>query len=146
MAAAHERFGSLPWADLVQPAIDLAQNGFEIDPWTAGSFGKYGEKFAALDERFREQVEFKLYFEGESGDRLKIPDLAGTLRRIAEQGPDEFYTGRTAELIVEEMRARGRVDHGRGSRGLSARVARARRERLSRVSGSCRCRLRRRAD
>ena len=107
MAAAHERFGSLPWAELLQPAIDLAQNGFEIDPWTAGSFDKYEDKFAALDERLREQIEFKLYYEGESGDRLKIPDLAGTLRRIAVEGPDEFYSGRTAELIVEEMKRGG---------------------------------------
>ena len=107
MAAAHARYGSLPWADLIQPAIDLAENGFEIDPWTAGSFTKYGEKFAVLDERFREQIEFRLYFSGGSGDRLKIPDLAATLRRIAEEGPDEFYTGRTAQMIVEEMERGG---------------------------------------
>jgi len=107
MAAAHERFGSLPWAELIQPAIDLARNGFEIDPWTAGSFVKYASQFAEVDERFREQVEFELYYNGASGDRLKIPDLAATLRRIAENGPDEFYTGRTAELLVEEMRRGG---------------------------------------
>jgi gamma-glutamyltranspeptidase/glutathione hydrolase len=107
MAAAHERFGSLPWRDLVEPAIALAENGFRIDPWTADSFKKYGDKFDILAERFREQVEFKLYFEGGSGDRLKMPDLASTLRRIAERGPDELYTGRTAELIVEEIERGG---------------------------------------
>jgi len=107
MAAAHERFGSLPWAALVQPAIELAENGFLIDPWTAHSFDKYGRKFAAVDERFQALIEFDDYFEGASGDRLKLPELAETLRRIVSEGPDEFYTGRTAELIVEEMERAG---------------------------------------
>ncbi len=106
MAALHQRYGTLPWADLIQPAIDLAEDGFEIDPWTAGKIVEYGAKFAAVDERFREQIEFQLYFQGGPGDRMTIPDLARTLRRIAEEGPDEFYVGRTADLIVEEM-ARG---------------------------------------
>ena len=103
MAALHERYGTLPWAELIQPAIDLAQDGFEVDPWTAGKIVEYGAKFAAVDERFREQIEFQLYFRAGTEDRMSIPDLANTLRRIAERGPDEFYTGRTADLIVEEM-------------------------------------------
>ena len=107
MAAAHERFGSLPWAELLQPAIDLAENGFEVDTWTAGTFVKYGDEFELLDDRFRDQVEFKLYYRGAPGDRLTLPDLAATLRRIAEHGPDEFYTGRTAELLVAEMERGG---------------------------------------
>ncbi|MDH3916241.1 MAG: gamma-glutamyltransferase, partial [Chromatiales bacterium] len=107
MAAVHKQYGSLPWAELIQPAIDLAENGFEIDPWTAGKILEYGDKFALISERFREQVEFKLYFNGGAGDRMKIPDLAGTLRRIAEQGPEEFYTGETAEMIVAEMQRGG---------------------------------------
>ena len=106
MAALHERYGSLPWAELVQPAIDLADNGFRIDPWTANKIQEYGEKFALVDPRFREHIEFQLYFR-EGADRMTIPDLAETLRRIAEQGADEFYTGRTAELIVEEMQRGG---------------------------------------
>ena len=105
MAALHERYGSMPWAELLQPAIDLAENGFRIDPWTAGKIDEYSDVFALVDQRFREQVEFRLYFE-KGADRMSAPDLAGTLRRIAEQGPDEFYRGRTSELIVEEM-ARG---------------------------------------
>ena len=103
MAALHERYGTLPWAELIQPAIDLAEDGFRVDPWTAGKIAEYGAKFAAVDERFREQIEFQLYFRGGLEDRMSIPDLAKTLRRIAERGPDEFYTGQTADLIVEEM-------------------------------------------
>ena len=106
MAALHERYGSLPWAELVQPAIDLANNGFRIDPWTANKIQEYGKKFALVDPRFREHIEFQLYFR-EGADRMTIPDLAETLRRIAEQGADEFYTGRTSELIVEEMQRGG---------------------------------------
>jgi gamma-glutamyltranspeptidase/glutathione hydrolase len=106
MAALHERYGSLPWAELVQPAIDLADNGFRIDPWTANKIQEYGQKFALVDPRFREHIEFQLYFR-EGADRMTIPDLAETLRRIAEQGADEFYTGRTSELIIEEMQDGG---------------------------------------
>ena len=106
MAALHERYGSLPWPELVQPAIDLAENGFRIDPWTANKIQEYGEKFALVDPRFREHIEFQLYFR-EGVDRMAIPDLAATLRRIAGQGADEFYTGRTSELIVEEMQGGG---------------------------------------
>ena len=87
MAALHDRYGTLPWAELIQPAIDLAENGFELDPWTAGKIAEYDAKFAAVDELFREQIEFRLYFQGGPGDRMTIPDLASTLRRIAEQAP-----------------------------------------------------------
>jgi gamma-glutamyltranspeptidase/glutathione hydrolase len=106
MAALHERYGTLPWAELLQPAIDLAEHGFDIDPWTGAKITEYGDVFAEVDPRFREQVEFSLYFQ-DGSSRMTIPDLANTLRRIATEGADEFYTGRTAELIVNEMERGG---------------------------------------
>ena len=107
MAAAWERYGSLPWADLLEPAIRLAREGFTIDRWTAWSFQEYGGRFARLEEPVAGYIEFGDYYGGEEGSSLKLPDLGATLQRIADEGPDEFYTGRTAQLVVEEMERDG---------------------------------------
>jgi gamma-glutamyltranspeptidase/glutathione hydrolase len=107
MAAAWERYGSLPWADLLAPAVRLARDGFTIDRWTAWTFEEYGGRFDRLEEPAASYVEFGDYYGGNEGSVLKLPDLARTLQRIAEEGPDEFYTGRTADLLVEEMKRDG---------------------------------------
>jgi gamma-glutamyltranspeptidase/glutathione hydrolase len=94
---AHQRFGSLPWRDLVAPAVDLAEAGF-IVPENLG-----GGMLVEL-ERFEGKTNFDDYFgRMQIGESYKQPELALTLRRIAENGIDEFYTGKTAELIVAEM-------------------------------------------
>jgi len=103
MAEAHARYGSLPWNELLEPAIRLARDGFIVDEWTAGSFDEHGATFAALPEPFRAHVEFGDYYDAGAGATLKLPDLAATLQRIADEGADEFYTGKTARLLVEEM-------------------------------------------
>jgi gamma-glutamyltranspeptidase/glutathione hydrolase len=107
MAEAHRRYGSLPWGELLEPAIRLAEEGFVIDRWTGASFEKYAAKFQGIAEPFVTRIEFDEYYEGDAGSRLRLPELAATLRRIATEGPDEFYSGRTAELIVEEMQGDG---------------------------------------
>ncbi|MEM1396377.1 MAG: gamma-glutamyltransferase, partial [Pseudomonadota bacterium] len=100
MQIAHDRYGSLPWARLVEPAIALARDGFEIPPKLARSI----ERKAGF---FGEEVNFSTYYAGAEGELFVQPDLAETLTRIAEQGPDEFYTGKTAELTVEYMKKVG---------------------------------------
>lgn len=92
---AHRRFGSLPWAELLDPAVRLAAEGWILDPWSSRSF--------AAETRHNARD----YFHGAPGDRLVQKELADTLRRIALQGPDGFYRGETARLIVEEMRRSG---------------------------------------
>ncbi len=94
MWLAHARFGSLPWARLLAPAIRIAERGWRIDERTAATFA---------DQR---RDGFRDYFHGTAGDLLVQPELAATLRRIAARGPDGFYRGETARLIVAEM-ARG---------------------------------------
>ena len=100
--AIHEKFGSKPWADLVQPAIRLAEDGFVIDEYAATVIKAEAERLA----RFPSSA--ALYVPGGRplavGSRLKNPDLARTLRRIAEKGRDGFYKGETADLITTEMR------------------------------------------
>ncbi|HZW59952.1 MAG TPA: gamma-glutamyltransferase [Woeseiaceae bacterium] len=94
---AHRRFGVLPWRDLVMPAARLADEGFVV----AGSLV---EEMKATREWLDGRTNFTGYFgDLQAGQRFRQPELAATLRRIAESGPEDFYRGRTAELIVAEM-------------------------------------------
>ena len=98
---AHQRYGNLPWKDLLAPAIHLAEKGFVVP--------------AQLEQRMREDQQrlkrvpgFARYFGAmRSGDVFRQPELAATLRRIAAAGRDGFYRGHTATLIVDEMHRGG---------------------------------------
>ena len=97
--------GSKPWKELVQPAITLARDGFEISHGLARSLAGVldnFEKYPASLAQFSKNG--KPY---EQGEILKQPDLAKTLTRIADQGPAGFYEGETAALIEKEMKANG---------------------------------------
>jgi gamma-glutamyltranspeptidase/glutathione hydrolase len=106
LALAHARFGKLPWKDVVMPAVRLAEDGFLIDESLAGSLN-----WAVGGSDAGSELRRVLGKNGEAawraGDRLVQKDLARTLRRIAEQGPDGFYTGPVAGLIVTEMKRGG---------------------------------------
>ncbi len=101
----HKRYGSRPWAELLAPAITLAEEGFVLDAWTAEGFAKAAANFAELPERFRNVVNFAEYFRGAEGETFRQPELAATLRRIASEGPAGFYQGETAQQIVAAMNA-----------------------------------------
>jgi gamma-glutamyltranspeptidase / glutathione hydrolase len=118
LGLAHAQFGKTPWADLVRPAARLAREGFPISADLAGSLNRQLGRtnrerrpastrgaFARLGD-FPESVaafEKPDHKPWQAGDRLVQPDLAATLDRIAANGPDEFYGGRTAELIARYM-------------------------------------------
>jgi gamma-glutamyltranspeptidase / glutathione hydrolase len=98
----HARHGRLDWADLVQPAIDLAEAGFEVSPRLAGAIADANE----LD-RFEETRAY--FFDGdgaplEAGTVLQNPAFAETLRLYAAEGARPFYAGEIAEAIVEAVR------------------------------------------
>jgi gamma-glutamyltranspeptidase/glutathione hydrolase len=95
----------LTWNQLIQPAIDLAGAGFIIDESLATSLKKLLSESADFAELTR--VFGKPGGQWQPGDRLTQPDLAKTLRFIAEQGADAFYTGPIADQVVAEMRAGG---------------------------------------
>jgi gamma-glutamyltranspeptidase/glutathione hydrolase len=102
---AHRAYGTVPWRDLLAPAVELADRGFEIGPHLAASLEllqRYRGRFTAL-RAFMAPDGSPL----RTGDRLVQSDLARTLARIAECGPDDFYRGETADLITHEMRAGG---------------------------------------
>jgi gamma-glutamyltranspeptidase / glutathione hydrolase len=105
MQLAHGRFGKLPWKDLVLPAVALAQEGFILDAHHAKSLNEYLKK--APDFAEFQRVFGKPGGAWQPGDRLLQPDLAKTLRLIAELGPDAFYTGPIADLLVAEMKSGG---------------------------------------
>jgi gamma-glutamyltranspeptidase/glutathione hydrolase len=98
---AHDKYGKLSWAELFEPAIRLAEHGFEVSPRMADSLVK-----AAARGRLDENPDTAVYFfpEGEplqAGHLLKNPEYAATLRQISKEGIDAFYTGDIADAIAE---------------------------------------------
>lgn len=106
-ALAHERYGTADWRALVQPAVDLAANGFIVPDGLARSLA------AILPEFRRYPASVAAYSKNgvpyQTGDTMRLPDLARTLERIRDHGRDGFYRGETARLIVEEMRRGGGI-------------------------------------
>jgi gamma-glutamyltranspeptidase/glutathione hydrolase len=108
MWAAHQRYGSLEWADLLEPAVELAE-GFEVTQrlhnWLNPSLVRELSRFPASAAQFLPRGGQP----PEIGDTLRQLDLAATLRRIRDRGPEGFYRGETADLIVAEMERGGGI-------------------------------------
>ena len=107
LALAHKRFGRLPWKELVLPAVRLAEEGFAVNDALAGSLNRVVARSAAFAELRRVFGKEDGKGRWQAGDRLVQQDLARTLRRIAEDGPDAFYKGAVADLIAAEMKRGG---------------------------------------
>jgi gamma-glutamyltranspeptidase/glutathione hydrolase len=104
-ALAHERYGSAVWADLVGPAVALADGGFAIPDGLARSLRGVlpsMERYPASVAKFS-----KAGVPYEGGEVWRQPDLARTLERVMREGRDGFYRGETARLVAEEMRRNG---------------------------------------
>jgi gamma-glutamyltranspeptidase/glutathione hydrolase len=106
LAMAHKRFGKLPWADVVGPAIALARDGVVLTPDEAFVFGWGKERLStsAAAKATYYKSDGSMY---RAGETLKQPDLAWTLTQIAEKGPDGFYRGPVAERFAADMKANG---------------------------------------
>lgn len=108
---AHERYGRLPRAAVVAPAIELAEAGFRADPHyvqEAGSLAPdfednpdWAGRFPLVWERFMRRGSAQV------GDLIRVPEQAALLRAIAEQGRDGFYTGPVAREIIHAVRKDG---------------------------------------
>lgn len=99
--SAHDDHGKLPWADIFEPAIRLAEEGFEVTPRIANNLPRIGE-YGRLDENPPTAAYF--FPDGKPlqlGHRLKNPEYAATLTRIANEGIDAFYKGELAEAIAK---------------------------------------------
>ena len=101
---AHKKYGRKPWAELVQPAVELAGKGFPVSYSLARSL-----RSAKLLARFPEST--RIFQNGgkyyEAGDKLVQPELARTLTRIAREGSKDFYLGETAKRLAAGMKASG---------------------------------------
>jgi gamma-glutamyltranspeptidase/glutathione hydrolase len=100
---AHQRFGTLPWRELVEPACRLARDGFPATVSLIASINKYKDFLSSNEATKQLFVEPGLTW----GDLFVQPELARTLERIRDKGPEGFYFGETADLIVSEMEANG---------------------------------------
>ena len=100
----HEKFGSLPWDELLEDAIYYAENGFSISPYMADVLYKYNEKMSFYPET---KNIFQVDFPNFNDKKLIQKDLAETLRIISLQGRDGFYKGEIAKKISYEMELNG---------------------------------------
>jgi gamma-glutamyltranspeptidase/glutathione hydrolase len=104
--AMRERFGTKPFSELLAPAIWYAENGFPVSERIAGSWAGSVKMHSAHPNSRKTYL-----IDGEraprAGEIFKNPDLAGTLRLIAENGRDGYYRGKTAEAIVQISREQG---------------------------------------
>ncbi|WP_025600520.1 gamma-glutamyltransferase [Burkholderia sp. WSM2230] len=103
MWQAQQRFGRLKWKQVLAPAIRYATDGFQVDPWLQ-------QRREATAKNFAGKTNFDAYFASlKAGTTYRQPELAQTLARIASDGGREFYEGRTADLIAQQMYGHGLV-------------------------------------
>ena len=99
----HKKLGKKSWAEVVQPAIVLARDGFKVDAGTAQSI----QMRSSLLLQFRDTANIWLpkQIARTQGQEVAIPQLAIALERIRDRGPDGFYKGETAKAIADAMTA-----------------------------------------
>jgi gamma-glutamyltranspeptidase/glutathione hydrolase len=105
LALAHGKYGRLPWAQLVDPAVRLASDGFVVPPALATLLGAFVKSAQATPAAVAAYSKGGVPYD--AGERMRLPDLARTLARIRDQGRDGFYRGETARLLAEDMRRNG---------------------------------------
>lgn len=104
MFAVHEKFGSLSMQKILQPVIELSERGFIITEDQAKRFKKYREQFLEVNN---DSILFTKNWKAK--DVMKRPVLAKTLKRILENGPNEFYKGETGKRLVEFINKKGGI-------------------------------------
>lgn len=103
------KYGKLPFKQLVQPAIDLAEKGYVITADEAGDLNRTRASFIKYNTVTPAFVKATPW---QAGDTLVQKDLANTLKRMRDKGQAGFYEGETARLIVEEMqRGKGIISY-----------------------------------
>ena len=98
---AHRKWGKLPWAELFQPAIRLAEQGFEVRQRLDTAMKAVAPVWADFPE-----IQKYFWIDGKPapmGTILKNPPLAALFRRIAAEGPDAFYLGDNARMIADTV-------------------------------------------
>lgn len=101
------RYGALPWKSVVEPAYRLADEGFPVTPWLHDGVESSQELLASC--RSTREIFLPGGKPPKIGTIFRQPALARTLRRLADIGPDDFYRGETARMIVEGVQKEGGV-------------------------------------
>ena len=101
---AYQKFGSLPFNDLVQPAIDLANKGVVVTKKQAGRIARYKKYFYQVNN-----MKIPLDSVWQVGDTIKYPELANTLTLIRDYGKNGFYKGKTANILVKTLQEKGGI-------------------------------------
>lgn len=104
MVEMHQKYGTLSFREAIQPAIDLAANGFPLTRQQAESLNSRKKRFLEMNSHIPAFVNDSVWH---TGDSLIQKELAKTLELIGDKGQDGFYKGVTAELIVQEMERGG---------------------------------------
>lgn len=114
---AHQRLGRLSWSELLEPAIALAEDGFVVDHHIALMLAGHHERLSRFPETRRTFIRANgapytpsaggAAEGGGTADLLRQPDLARTLRLIAEQGAEVCYRGEIAQMIADDMAVNG---------------------------------------
>lgn len=105
MVELHKKYGKLKWADLVEPAYQLAAKGFKVTKQQANGLNRLRSKFQQFNPLGTALV--KESGEWKEGDLLIQTELANTMRLIRDKGRAGFYEGEVADYIVEEMKRGG---------------------------------------
>jgi gamma-glutamyltranspeptidase / glutathione hydrolase len=102
---AYKKYGSKPWAELLQPAIRLASSGFPISHAQMLSFRANADSFAPFPDSKRIFLKDGAFYDW--SENFQQPELARTLERIARRGAADFYEGETAHILAREMEKNG---------------------------------------
>jgi gamma-glutamyltranspeptidase/glutathione hydrolase len=102
--AVHEKMGSLPMSEIMKPVIELAEKGVIITKKQEKSLNEYRESIIKANGK---NTKFATVFK--ENDTIKYPALAETLKRIAQNGKEEFYTGETANTLIGYFKKIGAI-------------------------------------
>ncbi|MBL4939792.1 MAG: gamma-glutamyltransferase [Lutibacter sp.] len=100
----HEKFGTLPISEIIQPVINLAVKGVIVTKKQANRLKKYRSFFSKTND-----TQIMLDADWKEGDTIKHLNFAKTLERIKKQGRDGFYKGKTARMIVDYVQKLGGI-------------------------------------
>lgn len=102
--AVHEKMGSLPMSEIMKPVIELAEKGVIVTKKQEKSLNEYRESIIKANGK---NTKFATVFK--ENDTIKYPALAETLKRIAQNGKEEFYTGETANKLIRYFKKIGAI-------------------------------------
>ena len=100
---AHQKYGHKPWAELLDPAVRLASEGYPVSYSMDASLHSEGE--TTLLSQFPESK--RIFLNAHYGEKFVQPELAATLKRIRDRGASDFYDGETARKLAAAMAANG---------------------------------------